>query len=116
MPNPQYVTLTSVSCSQTVNLDYRRCPFNASVAVTGSSSGTFSYTVLFTLDDQQFLSNLGAGSTLAARTPVFFSDANLGAASSNGTTNYMFPVAGVRLSVTAISSAAVTMCIIQGEE
>lgn len=118
MANPLYATLTSVSCSQTINMDYRRFPMNAAVAVTGSSSGTFTYSVLYTLDDQQFLTNLGgtmgAGSSLASRVPVFFPDANLSAASSNGTTNYMFPVAGVRLSVTAISSATVTMCVIQG--
>ncbi len=117
MPNPQYVTLTGVSCSQTINLSYRRStPFNASVAVTGSSSGTFTYSVLYTLDDPQFLSNLGPGlgSSLNSRTPVFFPDANLTAVASNGTTNYMFPVAGVRLSLTAVSSATVTMCVIQG--
>lgn len=119
MPNPQYVTATSVSCSVTIPMDYRqKGPFNASVAVTGSSSGTFSYSVLYTLDDVQWLTaQLGApqlGSSLASRSPVFFADANLGAVSSNGTSNYMFPVAGVRLSVTAISSAVVTMCVIQG--
>src|SRR5882762_966398 len=117
MPNPQYVTLTSVSCSVTCALDYRqKGPFNASVAVTGSSSGTFSYTVLYTLDDPQWLASLGPGlgSSLSSRTPVFFADANLGAASSNGTSNYMFPVAGIRLSLTAVSSAQVTMCVIQG--
>lgn len=114
MANPLYVSLTSVSCSQTINMDYRRLPMNAAVAVTGSSSGTFSYSVLYTLDDPQFLNNLGAGSSLSTRAAVFFPDANLGAASSNGTTNYMFPIAGVRLSVTAISSAVVTMCVIQG--
>lgn len=117
MPNPQYITLTSTTVSSVINLDYRHTtPFNASVAVTGSSSGTFTYGVEYTLDDAQFLANLGPGlgSSLASRTPVYFADANLGAASSNGTTNYMFPVAGVRLSVTAISSAAVTMCVIQG--
>jgi hypothetical protein len=114
MANPLYATLTSVSCSQTINMDYRRFPMNAAVAVTGSSSGTFTYAVLFTLDDQQFLTNLAGSSSLALRAPVFFPDANLNGASSNGTTNYMFPVAGVRLSVTAISSAVVTMCVIQG--
>jgi hypothetical protein len=113
MANPLYVTLTSVSCSVTINMDYRRFPMNAAVAVTGSSSGTFTYAVLYTLDDQQFLTNLG-GSSLASRTPVFFPDANLNGASSNGTTNYMFPIAGVRLSLTAVSSAVVTMCVIQG--
>lgn len=105
---PRYVSATTVSCSATVNMDYAKTPFNASVAVTGSSSGTFSYTVLYTLDDQQYLTTLGS-----TRAPVFFADANLGAASSNGTTNYMFPIAGVRLSVTAVSSALVTMCVMQ---
>jgi hypothetical protein len=82
---------------------------NASVAVTGSSSGTFTYSVLFTLDDPLYLAN----TPLSSRAPVFFTDANLSAASSNGTSNYMFPVAGLRLSVTAVSSATVTMCVIQ---
>jgi hypothetical protein len=109
MGNPTYITATTVSCSAVVNMDYRKSPMNASVAVTGSSSGTFSYTVLFTLDDPQYLTSIGS-----TRAPVFFSDANLGAASSNGTTNYMFPIAGVKLSVTAVSSAQVTMCVIQG--
>src|SRR5882757_1720703 len=107
--NPRYVTATSVSCSATVNMDYAKNPFNASVAVTGSSSGTFSYSVLYTLDDQQYLTNIGS-----IRALVFFPDANLGAVSSNGMTNYMFPVAGVRLSVTAVSSASVTMCVMEG--
>jgi len=117
MPNPQYVTLTSTGTSATIALDYRqKGPFNASVAVTGSTSGTFTYTVQYTLDDKQFLANLGPqlGSSLSSRTPVFFSDANLAAVSSNGTSNYMFPVAGVNLLLSAVSSAAVTMCVIQG--
>lgn len=110
MSNPAYISATSVSCSATVNIDWRSSPMNAAVAVTGSSSGTFTYSVLYTLDDQQWLTIIGS-----TRAPVYFSDANLAAVSSNGTTNYMFPVAGVRLSVTAVSSATVTMCVLQGE-
>lgn len=110
MANPVYISATTVSCSATVNIDWRRRPMNASIAVTGSSSGTFTYSVLYTLDDQQVLTSVGS-----TRSPVFFADANLSGVSSNGTTNYMFPVAGVRLSVTAVSSATVTMCVMQGE-
>jgi hypothetical protein len=110
MGMPNYTSLSAVSCSATINMDYRRNPMNAAVAVTGSSSGTFTYSVLFTLDDQQELTNTGS-----TRAPVFFPDANLNGVSSNGTTNYMFPVAGLRLSVTAVSSATVTMCILQGD-
>src|SRR3972149_4016888 len=109
MSTPKYISVTSVSTSETIWLDYNQSPFNASVSVTGSSSGTFSYTVQYTLDSQQFLSVLGS-----TRSPVYFSDANLVSLSSNATGNYMFPVAGVRISVSALSSATVTMCILQG--
>ena len=109
MARPIYITSTSVSASTAVNLDYRQSPFNVSVAVTGSSSGTFSYTVQYTLDDQQVLTAIGSTASI-----TWFSDANLVAVSSNGTTNYMFPVAAVRLNSTAISGAILTMCVLQG--
>lgn len=109
MARPIYITSTSVATSTSVNMDYRQSPFNVSVAVTGSSSGTFSYTVQYTLDDQQVLTAIGS-----TRSPVWFDDANLAAVSSNGTTNYMFPVAAVRLNSTAVSGTQLTMCIIQG--
>lgn len=109
MSNPRYITLSSIAVSTGLNMDYRQSPFNASVAVTGSSSGTFSYTVQYTLDDQNYLTAIR--STIA---PTWFNDANLVAVSSNGTTNYMFPVAAIRLNSTAISSASVTMCVLQG--
>ena len=110
MANPIYLTLASTTTSRTVNLDYRQTPpFNVSVAVTGSSSGTFTYTVNYTLQDQNYLTQIG--STLSV---VWFADANLNAVSSNGTTNYMFPVAGIQLSATALSSAALVMSVLQG--
>lgn len=109
MANPYYITLSSVTTSTAVWLDYRQSPFNVSVAVTGSSSGTFGYTVQYTLDSPQWLSVMGS-----TRAPVWFNDANLVALSSNGTGNYMFPVAGVRLDSTAVSSAQITMVVLQG--
>ena len=109
MGNPTYVTVSSSTTSSVVNLDYRQSPFNVSVAVTGSSSGTFTYTAEFTLDSQQYLTAIGS-----TRSLVWFSDANLVSLSSNATGNYMFPVAGVRLNVAAASSAAITMCVLQG--
>lgn len=109
MANPRYITMSSVATSTNINLDTRQSPFNVSVAVTGSSSGTFGYTVQYTLDDAQWLANIGS-----TRAQVWFNDVNLVALSSNGTGNYMFPVAAVRLNSTAVSSAAITMCVIQG--
>lgn len=108
MANPIYITSTSVAASGVVNLDYRQSPFNVSVAVTGSSSGTFGYTVQYSLDDQQYLTIIGS-----TRSLVWFPDANLTALSCNATGNYQFPVAAVRLNSTANSSALVTMCVLQ---
>lgn len=107
--NPRYLTLSSVTTSSALNLDYRQSPFNVSIAVTGSSSGTFGYTVQYTLDDPQYLTIIGS-----TRSPVWFPDANLTAMSCNATGNYMFPIAAVRLNSTAVSSAQLTMCVIQG--
>lgn len=109
MSQPRYITLSSVTTSTGINLDYRQSPFNVSVAVTGSSSGTFGYTVQYSLDDPNYLTAIGS-----TRSAVWFNDANLAAVSSNGTTNYMFPVAQIRLDSTAVSSAALTLCVIQG--
>ena len=107
--NPAYITLTSVATSTNINLDYRQSPFNVSVAVTGSSSGTFGYTVQYTLDDLQWLAVIKS-----TRAAVWCDDANLVALSCNYTGNYMFPVAAVRLNCTAASSVLLTMCVLQG--
>ena len=104
-----YTTVSSTAVSRIINLDYNQSPFNVSLAVTGSSSGTFTYTVEYSLDDQQQLTSIGS-----TRAPVWFSDANLTALSCNATGNYMFPVAGVRITASALSSAVVTLCTLQG--
>lgn len=111
MANPIIITSTSSGVSRVVNLDYYRNPFNVTVAVTGSTSGTFSYFVEYTLDDQQYLTNIG--STLAI---TWISDASLGPTqTANGVTSFTSPVAGVRLTISsAPSSAAVTMRVLQG--
>lgn len=110
MGNPIYVTLTSTGTSRVVNLDRLQSPFNAFVAVTGSSSGTFTYGVEYTLLDQQYLTSIG--STLAI---TWIADTNLAAGTTvSGVTSYGFPVAGVRCTVTAISSAALVLQVLQG--
>jgi hypothetical protein len=109
MSNPIYVTLSSTAVSRVVSLDYQQRPFNTSVAVTGSSSGTFSYGVEFSLDDQQYLAAIGS-----TRAAVWQPDSLLTAASSNGYSTYTSPVTAIRCTPTALSSAVLILKIVQG--
>lgn len=111
MANPVYITLSSAGTTRAVNLDTRMSPFNVSVAVAyGSTTMTAAYGVEYTLDDQQYLTNIG--STLARS---WFEDVNLPAGTSSAaTSNYMFPVAAVRCTVSAISSSWVSFKVMQG--
>lgn len=110
---PVYVTFTTSSATpgRVVNLDWSQSPFNVAVGVTYSSTSmTATYGVEYTLDDPQSL--LNAGST---RAQIWLPDANIPAGTSSAaTTNYMFPVAGVRCTVTAISSSSVIFSVLQG--
>lgn len=111
MANPIYVVLSSTGTSRVVNLDTRMSPFNVSVGVGfGSTTMTATYGVEFTLQDQMYLSAIG--STLAVS---WFADVNLPAGTSSAaTSNYMFPVAALRCTVTALSSSWVVFSVLQG--
>jgi len=111
MGNPVYVTLTSTGVTRAVNLDTSQSPFNVSVGVVyGSTTMTATYGIEFTMDDQQVLTNTGSTRALS-----WLADANLPAGTSSAaTSNYMFPVAAVRCTLTAISSSYVTFQVIQG--
>ena len=110
MARPIYVTNTSAATSRVVNLDMNQSPFNVTVAVTASSSGTFAGGVEITYDDQQYLTSIGS-----TRSPVWsFSTAISSATAANAWTALTSPVAGIRLTTTAQSSCLVTMCVIQG--
>jgi hypothetical protein len=110
---PVYITMSSTGVSRIVNVDYNKpTPCNIAVGASFSSTSamTCTYGVEFTMDD----TNLQAlyGSTRAA---VWQADANLPAGtSSEATTNYMFPPAALRFTVSAISSGSVTFSVIQG--
>ena len=108
MGNPTYLSISSVGVTTGINVDYRQSPFNMSVLFTGSSSGTFGYTVEYSLDDPQWLAVI-----TSTRSPVWLPDPNLTAASCNKISVYDFPVAAVRLNSTALSSAMLTMTVLQ---
>jgi len=111
MGNPVYITLTSTGVTRSVNLDTSQSPFNVAVGVVyGSTSMTATYGIEFTMDDQNYLANIGS-----TRAVSWMPDANLPAGTSSAaTSNYMFPVAAVRCTVSAVSSSYVTFQVIQG--
>jgi hypothetical protein len=104
MPNVS-ITVSSIGTSRPVNLDWRSGK-PVAIAVTGSSSGTFSYHVEYTLDDLQFVTS-----------PSWITDGNLGVLSANSSAVivYTAPLAGIRLNASALSSAVLSVDVSQGE-
>lgn len=115
MPNPIYVTSSSTGVS-TVYVDRTQSPFSLTVGVTlNSTAGTAAYGVQYTLDDPNYLAVIGS-----TRAPIWFNDTTLGSTTSAGTggtaatNSYTFPIAGLRNTITAISSTNVIFTVLQG--
>jgi len=109
MAQPIYVTLASTTTSTAVYLDTNQSPFNVGVSVTGSSSGTFSYSLQVTADNQQTLTAIGS-----TRSPVWITSTAVSSASTaNAIALLNIPVAGVRLAAETLSSASLVMCVTQ---
>ena len=104
MGMPISVTVSSVGVSRSIALDWMTGE-DVAVAVTGSSSGSFAYTIQYTLDDLQRVTS-----------PSWINDPNATAltANSSGAFLYQLPVAGIRLNSSALSSAVLTMKVMQG--
>ena len=100
------VTVSSVGTSRTVNLDWMNGAPTA-VSVTGSSSGTFAYSIQTTLDDPMFV---------ASSVVSWITDPNATALTSNssGIFTYTAPLAGIRLNSSALSTAVLVMKVTQG--
>ena len=103
MGMPVSTTLSSVGTSRPVNLDWEAAKF-VSYAVTGSSSGSFTYTVEGAIDDLQ--------QTPAASVTWFGMSSATTANSSLSL--YQGPLGGIRLNASAISSAILTLRVLQG--
>jgi len=99
--NPILVTLSSLGTSRFVNLDWRSGA-KTSFTVTGSSSGTFAFTVEGTLDDLQLTAS-----------PVWFSISSAALTTNSSQWQIAAPLAGLRISSTALSSAALALRILQ---
>jgi hypothetical protein len=99
---PFKITVSSSSISTPQNLDWMASKFTSS-GVTGSSSGTFAYTVEGALDDLE--------QTSSAAVAWF----TLSSGSANSSISvFQGPSAGIRLNVASASSASVTLRGIQG--
>jgi hypothetical protein len=100
---PISVTLTSSGIGRAVNLDWMSSKYTA-WTVTGSSLGTFTYTVEGAIDDlQQTASSAVAWFPLSSAT------------TANSSLNIVAgPLGGIRLNLAAASNASVTLRVLQG--
>jgi hypothetical protein len=102
MGMPVLVTLTSSGISRAINLDWMASKFT-SYSVAGSASGTFAWTVEAALDDLQ--------QTSSANVQWF----TLSSGSANSSVSlYQGPLAGIRLNCASLSSATITLRVLEG--
>jgi hypothetical protein len=104
MAMPTQITLNSSGVSRALNLDWASAKFT-SFAVTGSSSGTFSVTVEGALDDVQML---------PAASVAWFSLSSAALIANSSINLYQGPLAAIRMNASAMSSAVLTLRILQG--
>lgn len=102
MPQPTSITVTGVDTSEWIPMDYFRTPFNVGLGVT--ITGTATYTVQHTFQNP----NNPPGTT---PTRIFNHETLVGQ-TANADGNYAFPVAAIRIDVTA-STGSVTLDVIQ---
>ena len=106
-------TLSSVGVSNPINLDWRGGKPVTCVVTIGSSTMTADYTLEFTVDDLQLDSTptwTGISSAIGSSI-THFSSATFAAGI---TMTFLNPIAGLRISSTAISSSSITMKTLQG--
>jgi len=101
--NPVRYTLNGTATGSTVLMDYLANPFCVGIGCV--ATGTVTYSVQHTFDTL---------SAIVAGTATYFNNANITAASSSQSTNYAFPVMGIRLNITAAAvNGSVAITIIQ---
>lgn len=102
----QTTTVASQTTSSVIPVDRNQHPFNLSFAVT-LGGGTMTYTVQHTLDDVQD----------SSVTPKWFDHSSVAAkVNVDADGNYAYPIAAIRLNVTAYTSGTAKLTILQGKE
>jgi len=99
---------TATGLSNPIPLDTKNDPFNVSVGVAITGTGT--YTVQFSLDDPASF----ATAALYNSAGVWYNHATLATLSANSTGNIAFPVRAVRTNVTAVSGTVTTTILQAG--
>lgn len=106
-------TLSSVGVSPAINMDWMGGKFATVVVSLGSTTMTTDFTIQFTLDDLQLTPSptwLTFGSSTGSAI-THFSSAN---ADGGVVLGLAYPIAGLRLSSTGLSSSSLTMRMLQG--
>lgn len=101
---PKTITQTGVGTTAWIPLNRMQTPFNVSLGAV--ISGTVTYTIQHTFDNV-------LDPTIAQGTITAFDNVNMTAQTTNSTGNYAFPVAAVRLNITA-GTGSVALTILQG--
>jgi len=104
---PQVITVSSATQSAPIPMDTLQVPFNVGFGVT-LGGGTMTYTVEHTFDnvlDPAVTSYTWFPNSVVA-----------GVVNLNKDGNYAFPVAAIRLNVTAYTSGTAKLTIIQGQQ
>jgi len=107
-------TLSSVGVSNPINLDWRGSKPITALVTLGSTTMTADFTIQFTLDDLQLVSSptwVAIGSSTGS-SATHFSSAN---ADTAVTVGFLYPIAGLRISSTALSSSSLRLTTLQGE-
>lgn len=99
----QTVTLSSATNSATLPVDYRAQNFQIGIGCVISGGAVLTYKIQHTFDDIFD----------ATVTPTWFDHSNIVGTTTNKDGNYAFPVAAVRLVVTAYTSGNVTATFLQ---
>lgn len=108
MARPITYSQTATGLSNPMLLDTKTNPFNVSIGV--SISGTGTYTVQFSMDNPASF----ATPALYNSAGVWFSHATLASLSANSTGNIAFPVRAVRTNVASVSGTVKTTVIQAG--
>lgn len=113
MPNPFSVTLSSVGTSDPANLDWRGGGYVTALVTLGSTTMTTDWTLQYTLDDSQLSSAtrvwLGVSSAVGSSVTHFSS----AAADAGVSFTFLAPIAGLRISSTALSSSSLRLRVLQ---